>query len=325
MSGTNKVPQAFETWYQNLLTRPGSAVTPRGSIGAALVVLERLETEWNLNISAHLARQKGQVRGVSGAALKRILAKFDEHRTFLSEGGRTNRGVPGDIEQMLKSLEDCHLDQLEEAQRVSMLRKLQTYLVGKVRDWHSRKRLEIDFEPSNTAWETVHEILKKSRDAGKEGPIAQYLVGAKLQLRYPGLSVPNFSYSTSDRQQGRSGDFQLGDTAFHVTVAPTLGVYDRCKENLRDGLGVYLIVPDRVLGGVRQNCEHEASGRISVDSIEAFVGGNIDEMSTFRRNEAAEQFLRLLDLYNSRVAAVENDKSMMIEIPAALTTHPGRR
>lgn len=318
MKSHDEALREFDAWYQRLLKRSGSGGTPRGTIGAALVVLERLETECDLTISAQLAPQKGQIRGVSGGALKRILAKFDDHRPFLSEGGRTNRGVPGDIEQMLAALKRAHLDRLDEKARVDVLKTLQAYLVEKVRHWHSRKRLEFDFDRSKTAWETVHEILKKAKEAGKEGPVAQYLVGAKLQLRYPDLKVPNFSYSTSDQQQGRSGDFHLGDTAFHVTVAPMLGVYERCKENLRDGLGVYLIVPYRVLEGARQNAEQEASGRISVDSIEAFVGGNIDEMSTFSRKNVVEQFRRLLETYNARVDEIENDKSMMVEIPAAL-------
>ena len=318
MTSRDEALREFAEWYQGLLKRSGSGGMPRGTIGAALVVLKRLETEWDLNIAAQLAPQKGQIRGVSGNALKRILADFGEHRPFLREGGRTNRGVPGDIEHMLLALTRAHLDRLGQNARVEVLRGLQEYLVEKVRDWHARKRLEFDFDPSKTAWETVHEILRRAKEAGKEGPVAQYLVGAKLQLRYPNLAVPNFSYSTSDQQQGRSGDFHIGDTAFHVTVAPMLGVYERCKENVRSGLGVYLIVPYRVSEGSRQNAEQEASGRISVDSIEAFVGGNIDELSTFNRKNVAEQFRRLLETYNSRVNEIENDKSMMVEIPAIL-------
>ncbi|HUQ95986.1 MAG TPA: DUF4928 family protein [Bryobacteraceae bacterium] len=308
----------FDAWYQGLLKRSSAGGTPRGTIGAALVVLERLETEWDLSISYQLAPQKGQVRGVSGSALKRILAKFDEHRPFLSEGGRTNRGVPGDIEQMLEALKRARLDCVEVTERAGVLKALQSYLVEKVRLWHSRKRLEFDFDPSKTAWETVREILEKAKADGKEGPVAQYLVGAKLQLRYPDIKVPNFSYSTSDQQQGRPGDFHLGETAFHVTVAPMLGVYARCKENLRNGLGVYLIVPHRGLEGARQNAELEAPGRITVDSVEAFVGGNIDEMSTFSRKNVVRQFRLLLETYNYRVNEIENDKSTMVEIPTAL-------
>ena len=103
----------------------------------------------------------------------------------------------------------------------------------------------------------------------------------------------------------------------HGLLHGVLGIACR-KTTLRDGLGVYLIVPYRALEGVRQIAEQEASGRISVDSIEAFVGGNVDELSTFSRGNVVVQFRRLLETYNSRVNEIENDKAMMIEIPRAM-------
>ncbi len=89
-------------------------------------------------------------------------------------------------------------------------------------------------------------------------------------------------------------------------------------EEFADKLLVYLIVPDRVLSGTRQNAEVMEPGRIFVASLEDFVGGNLDEMSGFRRKDVLEQFRQLLAVYNQRVNAVEMDKSMMIEIPTAL-------
>lgn len=204
--------------------------------------------------------------------------------------------------------------------RGEILTALQEYLVDRVREWHARKRIEFTFDPGQSAWQIVHEILEQAREARKEGPIAQYLVGAKLQLRYPDAEVQNYSYSTSDAQQGRPGDFLLGDTAFHITISPMTGVYQRCRKNVRDGLKAYLIVPDRILAAARQNAEAVEPGRIFVDSLEAFVGGNVDEMSTFRKKNAIDQFMRLLNLYNERVDAIETDKSMMIDIPPALTS-----
>jgi hypothetical protein len=201
---------------------------------------------------------------------------------------------------------------------VELIHELQSFLVERIREWHAQKRLTFAFDASKSAWQIVHEILAEAKAVGKEGPVAQYLVGAKLQLRYPNVTVANFSYSTSDQQQGRSGDFLLGDTAFHVTVAPMGGVYDRCKANLRNNQNVYLIVPDRVLEGTRQIAETAEPGRISVNSIESFVGGNVDEMSTFSRKELGAKFKQLLEAYNSRVNEIETDKSMMVDIPPAL-------
>jgi hypothetical protein len=66
-------------------------------MAGALVVLEQLKENYDLNIDAHTAPGGSQVRGVSGAAVKRILETHDETRPFSSEGGRTNRGLRGDM------------------------------------------------------------------------------------------------------------------------------------------------------------------------------------------------------------------------------------
>ncbi|WP_134217370.1 DUF4928 family protein [Pelotomaculum sp. FP] len=84
-------------------------------------------------------------------------------------------------------------------------------------------------------------------------------------------------------QLGRPGDFLVGDTAFHVTVAPMPAVYEKCKRNIEDGFRVYLLVPDRSLIGAKQNAETVAPGKITVESIEPFVGQNIEELSVFSK------------------------------------------
>lgn len=140
-------------------------------------------------------------------------------RPFLSEGGRTNRGGPGDIGRMLEALRPLGLESLPAGERERVPGGLQQFLVARIRDWHNRQRLTFAFDSSQTSWQIVHELLSQARETGKEGPVAQYLAGAKPQLRYPRIEVQNFSFSTSDVQQGRARDFLIGNTAFHVTVA----------------------------------------------------------------------------------------------------------
>lgn len=319
MSIQERAARAFDEWYRSLPSYATSGGPARGTIGAALVVLDRLKESCELDLSAHRAPGGSQIQGASGSAVRAILARYGEARVFLSEGGRTNRGAPADIGRLLDSLQRVGLAALAEDERTSVLENLQRYLVERVREFHARERLTFVFDASKSAWQTISEILARAKEAGKEGPVAQYLVGAKLQLRYPEVPVPNFSYSTSDHQQGRPGDFHLEDTAFHVTVSPVGAVFERCRINLNNGLRAYLLVPDRVIAGTRQNAEAIAPGSIFVDSIEAFVGGNVDEMSVFNRKNVVSQFRQLIEIYNSRVDEIESDKSMMIEVPAALT------
>jgi len=100
---------------------------------------------------------------------------------------------------------------------------------------------------------------------------------------------------------------------FHITVAPIPAIYVKCRSNIEADLRVYLLVPDRCLIFAKQNAEAVVAGKIVVESIESFVGINIDEISFFKKDRIKEGFLRLLETYNQRVSEVETDKSMLIE------------
>lgn len=59
-------------------------------------------------------------------------------------------------------------------------------------------------------------------------------------------------------------------------------------------------------------------GLVAVESIESFVGQNVEELSVFTKNGLVDGIGRLLQTYNRRVQEVEADKSMLIEIPRNL-------
>ena len=308
----------FKSWYDDLPIQKATGSAPRGTIAAALVVLERLQDDYDLEIAVHRAPGGSQVRGVSGTSVSRILGEFGETRRFLSEGGRTNRGALGAVAKLLDSLSTVDLDSLDPNARNRILVRLQQELVDKVREFHRRQRLGIVYDPAMSTRQSIAVFLGVARDQGREGPVAQYLVGAKLQIRYPDLMIRNETFSTADTQLGESGDFTVGDTAFHVTVAPMAPIFDKCRANLDQGLRAYLLVPERVLLGARQNADGLVAGRVGVESVESFVAQNVDELAEFSIQGAQLEFGKLLSTYNVRVDAIESDKSMLIEIPQNL-------
>ena len=95
-------------------------------------------------------------------------------------------------------------------------------------------------------------------------------------------------------------------------------LYEKCRSNIDEGFRVYLLVPDRCLIGARQNVEATMQGQVAVESIESFVGHNVEELSVFSKSKLIDGFGRLLQAYNRRVSEVEADKSMLIEIPRNL-------
>jgi hypothetical protein len=113
---------------------------------------------------------------------------------------------------MLSALFDLGLDDIDSSSRDGVLRRFQEFLVQRVSEFHGRQRLRFVFDASGTARQWVRELLSNARETGKAGAVAQYLVGAKLQLRFPDERIGNESYSTADLPTGRVGDFLVQGT-----------------------------------------------------------------------------------------------------------------
>lgn len=313
-----KIFEIFSAWYDNLKKIGG--FPPKGTLAGALGVLDALKVDFNLDIEAHTAPGGSQIKGASGSRVKAILAEHGETRPFVSEGGRTNRGLRGVIKEMLDAITKMPLDTANEEERNEIIDELQVFLVEKVKDWHQRQRLQIEYNPGKSTRAMVKELLASARGKNVGGQVAQYLVGAKLaqRLRHTDIIVTNESYSTADVQLGRQGDFLVRDTVFHVTLVPIEAVINKCVHNLQDGFRVFLLVPDEEIPFARTLADRLAAGKIAVESIESFVGQNIDEMAEFSTEKLRQEFYELLTTYNKRVNDAEIDKSLMIEIPVSL-------
>jgi hypothetical protein len=289
-----------------------------GSIATALVVLNRLQEYYNLHFNAHVADGGMQIKGASGRAVASILKSFGEERPFAKEGGRTNRGGPLEVRSLLESLKRLKLEKETKETRNTDLQIMKLFLVDRVKDFHIRQKIKLTFNPVLSTWHIIHNLLAEAIAEGKSGYVAQHLVGAKLQLRFPDIIVSNEGGSTADMQTQRPGDFLIGHTAFHVTVAPMQPVFDKCRHNIRQGFKPFLLVPDSKLIGARQIAEQVREQQIAVESIESFVSQNINEISIFSKDQLTKSFKGLIALYNKRVDEVETDKSLMIELPSNL-------
>jgi hypothetical protein len=311
-------PKEFIDWYNSLKVVKANNGPANGSIATALVVLNRLMQDYNLDFNSHLAEGGMQIKGASGIAVATILKTFNEERPFAKEGGRTNRGGPSEVRSLLEALKKLDLEKYDQKKRNSTLHQMQSFLVDRIKDFHNRQKIKLIFNPSLTTWHIIHDLLLAAIAEGKAGYIAQHLIGAKLQLRFPETPVSNESASTADMQTQRPGDFLIGHTAFHVTVAPMSAVFDKCKHNITQGYKPFLLVPDDKLIGTRQISEQVSKQQIAVESIESFVSQNINELSIFDKDKLSYSLNQLINIYNQRVDEVETDKSLMIELPSNL-------
>ena len=304
-----------EEWWNSFPRRSRS----RGNIAGGLVIIENMRSNFSLEIESHKAERSDQLRGASAPRVQEILSRFGEDRVLLKEGGRTNRGLMKNLAPLLGMLSDAGISELTESERDSEFTKIQAFLAEKARDIFNADKISFDYSPGITSRAVVGAILDSGRNRGKGGEIAEYLVGAKLALRFPDYDIRNSAMSAADDQTAEKGDFQMNDCVFHVTVSPNIGHYEKCQRNLDDGLRVFLLVPDRALIGARQNADSHVSGEISVESIESFVSQNIEELSDFSSGKVSENLRGLLEIYNERVGEVETDLSLQIRIPSVLS------
>ena len=307
--------QAFDAWWQEQ-TPLGDDLPIRSRVYGALVTLERLLKDYNLSLSAHTTEKGAQVKRLTSHWVGMILSRFGEKRPLPREAGRTSRGNLTAVSDLLTKLGETPLRNLELESRNVVLHAMMKRLAWAAGEYHERARLAIEFNPQNNASETIANLLSAA-EGPRIGAVAQHMVGAKLQVRFPDLEVENHGAFAADVQTNRRGDFCIGDTVFHVTVTPTDGHYKKCAKDVREGYRVYLLVRD----SKRKAAEElivEYSKHVAVQSIEAFVGQNLDELAAFSREEFRRRLKLLFETYNSRVSVAEADKSLLIEIPENL-------
>lgn len=199
-------------------------------------------------------------------------------------------------------------------ERKQLLLQLIGVLKDKVDEWFRRQNMKISFEREHSPIEWIRKILEEAK--GKSGGVVeQHLIGAKLERRHADVEVANFPSHAADVQTGRSGDFTIGDTVYHVTAAPGPNVIQKCSENMNSGLHPILLVPSAYVGKAVSFAEYEGiEKRLSVIAIEDFVALNIIEMATGKRAAFINILQEIINVYNERLEEVETDMSLKIEI-----------
>ena len=312
---------AIETvtdWYED--NRAKSGHVNSNVMTSALAVAELLRDEFPLTEEHILSNGGSQVHGLSGNFVKKVLDRFDEHRSFTAEGGRTSRGsvklAQGLRERLNNSLKDVTLD---ESERAEVADAIQAHIVERIQaDYFGKQGINPEINPSVTVAANISRILSEAQNRKdiSSGAVAQHLVGAKLEIRFPNETIGRDSATAGDQQTGRQGDFQIGQTAFHVTMAPMPKLEDRVRANIRDGYVPIILVPESKVQFTRGLFDSISLGdRVGVQSIETFVGTNIDEMGCFRTEGTQRGLATLIRRYNERIEACEPDLSLRIKEP----------
>ena len=182
-----------------------------------MVLLENLRDTADLNIESHKTAGSDQLRNATKPNVQKILARFGEDRVLLQEGGRTNRGLMTNLAPLLDGLNNNDFINLGEGDRDMAIEAMQSFLADRARDLFNSDKISFQYKSGISSREIVNSILKAAQERQKIGEVAEYLVGAKLALRFPSHDIRNSAASAADEQTNEQGDFQINDCVFHVT------------------------------------------------------------------------------------------------------------
>lgn len=305
-----KSHQLLQEWLQ-LCTR-GHKIS-RNTIAVGIVVLDHLRHKSPITPNQVIS-PGGEIIG-SRSRLHPILRTYgvSQPEKYLKEV--TTRQAHPDGKKLFEAFEyGAIFSGLIQEEREQILFELIGILTGEINKWFDRQNLKISFERQYSPIEWIHKILEEAKSKSG-GVVEQHLVGAKLQKRHTEVEISNFPGHAADVQTGRSGDFTVGDTVYHVTATPTPNVVQKCSENIKSALHPVLLVPGDLVAKAKSFAEFAGlEKRLSVIAIEDFVALNIIEMATGNQAKFLEILQEIITIYNERLEEVETDMSLKIEI-----------
>lgn len=312
MSELETIEQQSHSILKNWLdscTRGGKV--SRNTVAIGIVVFDHMRQ--GLPVPRERAISKGgEVKGAR-SGLGAILESYGIPQNYLKEV--TTRQGHQDGQRLFEAFGwGQMLIALTETQRDGLLVELIEVLKTYAYQWLNKQnlKLSVDRRESPAAW--VGAIIEGAKSLSG-GVVEQHLVGAKLARRHQDVDVPNHPAHAADRQTARTGDFSIKGIVYHVTANPSRGVIEKCVENIKTGLRPVLLVPSEVEYRAKALAQEEKIDKsLTIVSIEAFVALNIIELAIDNDKDFFGVLQEIIDAYNERLAAVETDLSLKIEV-----------
>ncbi|WP_349590930.1 DUF4928 family protein [Alteromonas sp. NFXS44] len=290
----------------------------KGALCVALVVTQHAkEKGLPLKPDQLLTEKGGQVLGLGKAAVQKVLKKHGIDRVLAAEGGRTSRGS---IENMKTYVEFLNSHKSEIGFKLDIV---EDFWIERVHEFFAGKPFKIKLDTSRSLRTLVRDVVEQAEERQKNNPgmqyagaVLQHIVGAKLDLALGEIGLfDHNSFSTSDAQSGRAGDFYIGDVAIHVTTAPGEAVIARCRDNLDDGHRPIIVTTQRGLTAAEVLAENAGLGeRIDVFEVEQFIALNLYELGKFASDGRRIAVKDLVARYNEIIDSVETDPSLKIDV-----------
>lgn len=290
----------------------GRAYVP-ARLQAALALLERLREFPTLHLDQHKEPNS------SGLLSHEKYGNQAHARLNLSiinkNHGRRSSNLGGWGQYLLDWIGQCGFENASPERRLEIIDDAQKALGKIIRSIVEQDPLQV-WVRGKTVEAIIRDVLKQAEEKGRTGEVAQYLVGAKLQLRL-GRDIPVVGSNKGDRKSysdpdARTGDFEIANAMLEVAMGlPDDKHLDQIAAALKNAdLEVWLLTRQDRVATWRNELE-KTDGvdirRVVVMAVDAFVGQNISELGEFSSKGKHAQLEQLFTLYNERwVARVGN-------------------
>lgn len=285
-----------------------------------VVQFTRMVKEDNFPLSPedYQTGSKGQVAGLGGGNLKKILSDYGITQQLSAEGGRTSRGSMG---LMIKYVDFLNAWNDEEPVDFSIVER---FWAEQVREYFRNQPFVLTADASKTIGANLDDLFEQARKRQRENPgtqylgtVLQHLVAAKLSLVLPDGAFDIHGASVADGPTDRNGDFVIGSTIIHCTTMPGALLIEKCKANIRSGCHpVIITIFDRVHTALNLAEDAGLAGRVEVWDIQQFLSSNVYEHSFFDEGKRNSTLSEIITRYNAIVLEVETDPSLRIEFEA---------
>jgi len=311
-NGTDDILKQFQAEH-NIVTKGPLAL---------LVQLTRMvqRKKFPLKPDDFMTENKGQVAGLGGGNLKKILKEYGITQILATEGGRTSRGNMG---LMIKYID--FLNSWNKKETINF-KIVEQFWAEQVQKYFRNQPFTLSADTSWTIAASLDELFEQARKRQKQNPgtqylgtMLQYLVAAKLSIILPPEKIEIHGASVADLPTERSGDFVINNTIIHCTTAPSNSLIQKCALNIRGGcLPVIITIFDRVKNALDLADDANISGRVEVWDIQQFLSTNINEHSLFDKEQRTTKLADVIEKYNQIINEKETNPSLKIEMERTL-------
>lgn len=289
---------SFIAWMDNHMMKGGSDVPAR--LLTLLGLLERLREVPELKIDKHMAGSGMQLVEHNGFVDKAI-ARFGVISPVQEKGRRSNN-LHAWANPLFDWLRHAGFQEDHASANDDLLRGAQEAAAKRLAAINEDKPLVARYN-RGTAVAVIADLLDQAQEKRRAKDVAEYLVGAKLELRFrEGIVKPK---NVNTPSGANLADFRIGNMAIEVTTVerPDKSHLDQLAGILANTeLHVWFLTRlrdrERWQTAIDAMFEEQAS-RIVVADVETFVGQNITEIGGFQTNDVRGELSRLFERYSS--------------------------